>query len=89
MFILLKNYASAGASKGENLELISMVFKVKCQTLLNSSYFTEGKKCFENLSDATLFNMNVKSLLFKRFFFALCIYISNIFSSACKRDIDC
>ncbi|XP_034333284.2 small subunit processome component 20 homolog [Magallana gigas] len=27
MFILLKNYASAGASKGENLELISMAFK--------------------------------------------------------------
>ncbi|XP_078326712.1 small subunit processome component 20 homolog isoform X1 [Crassostrea virginica] len=27
MFIILKNYASAGASKGENLELISMAFK--------------------------------------------------------------
>ncbi|XP_061192168.1 small subunit processome component 20 homolog [Saccostrea echinata] len=27
MFVILKNYASAGASKGENLELISMAFK--------------------------------------------------------------
>ncbi|XP_056016221.1 small subunit processome component 20 homolog [Ostrea edulis] len=27
MFIILKNYASAGASKGDNLELISMTFK--------------------------------------------------------------
>lgn len=61
MFILLKNYASAGASKGENLELISMAFKVGLAywTLLNSAYFTEGNKCFENLSDATLFIFKV------------------------------
>ena len=34
MFIILKNYASAGASKGENLELISMAFKVEIDSCL-------------------------------------------------------
>lgn len=86
MFILLKNYASAGASKGENLELISMAFKVKCRTLLNYSYFTEGKKSFKNLSDATLFIWIFK-VCFLRDNFAFSIYISNIISSACKIDV--
>lgn len=84
MFILLKNYASAGASKGENLELISMAFKVRLgyRILLNSAYFTEGNKCFGNLPDATLF---MWILIFWNIIFAVCIYISKIFSSACKK----
>ena len=28
MFVLLKNYASVGAAKGDNFELISLLFKV-------------------------------------------------------------
>lgn len=87
MFILLKNYASAGASKGENLELISMAFKVGLgyRILLNSAYFTEGNKCFGNLPDATLF---MWILIFWNIIFAVCIYISKIFSSSCKKILN-
>jgi len=28
MFVLLRKYATAGAAKGDNLELVSMLFKV-------------------------------------------------------------
>jgi U3 small nucleolar RNA-associated protein 20 len=28
MFVLLKNYASVGAAKGDNFELVSLLFKV-------------------------------------------------------------
>lgn len=57
MFILFKNYALVGVFKGENLEFIFMVFKVRLgyRILLNFVYFIEGNKCFGNLLDVILF----------------------------------
>lgn len=43
MFVLLQNYASVGAAKGDNLELVFLLFKVPNYVKYNLRFSSERK----------------------------------------------